>query len=244
MIRVLVPVPSPPPERLRVRGERFHHLVHVLRIKPGETVEAFDGSGRAFSARVVSVDEDSVELVLGESREERPQRRIAIVQGLPKGEKLEWIIEKATELGAAEILPVSTARAVVRLEGDRAAKRLARWRRIAEEAARQCGRADVPEVLPPRPLASVFEVLPRDARVLILDEAERTRRLSQAAREAPHDAPLAVVAGPEGGLERGEVAALAARGAIPVSLGQNVVRTETAALAALSVLRHLDGHLG
>jgi 16S rRNA (uracil1498-N3)-methyltransferase len=203
MIRVLVPVPSPPPERLRVSGERFHHLAHVLRVRPGEVVEVFDGSGRSFSASVASVQEDSVELVLGESREARPQRRIAVIQAMPKGEKLEWIIEKATELGAAAIVPVSTARSVVRLDGDRATKRLARWRRVAEEAARQCGRADVPEVLAPRPLASVFDVLPPETRVLVLDEGERTRRLSEAARQVPGDTPIAVLAGPEGGFERG-----------------------------------------
>jgi 16S rRNA (uracil1498-N3)-methyltransferase len=244
MIRVLVDVPSPPPERLRVGGERYHHLARVLRVRPGQSVEVFDGAGRAFPASVAAVDEDSVELVLGEPRHELPQRRITVVQGLPKAEKLEWIIEKATELGAAAILPVSTARAVARLEADRAGKRIARWRRIAEEAARQCGRADVPEIREPRALASLFEAIGADTRVLVLDEAERERRLSQAVSAQPRLAPLALVVGPEGGLERAEVAALISGGAVPVTLGHNVVRTETAALAALAVIRHLDGQLG
>jgi 16S rRNA (uracil1498-N3)-methyltransferase len=244
MIRVLVDVPSPPPERLRVRGERYHHLARVLRVRPGQSVEIFDGAGRAFAASVAAVDEDSVELVLGQPRHELPQRRITVVQGLPKAEKLEWIIEKATELGAAAILPVSTARAVARLEADRAGRRIARWRRIAEEAARQCGRADVPEIREPRALASLFEAIGADTRVLVLDEAERERRLSQAVRVEPRLAPLALVVGPEGGLERAEVAALISGGAVPVTLGHNVVRTETAALAALAVIRHLDGQLG
>lgn len=244
MIRVLVPVPSPPPDRLRVQGERYHHLAHVLRVQPGQGVEVFDGAGRAFAATVAKIDESSVELVLGESRQELPQRRITVVQGLPKGEKLEWIIEKATELGAAAILPVSTARAVVRLDPDRAAKRVARWKRIAEEAARQCGRADVPEVFAPRELTTLFDALAPATRVLILDEEERERRLSQALEGWPPSAPVAVVVGPEGGLERAEIDAVVARGALPTTLGRNILRTETAALAALAVLRHREGELG
>ena len=244
MIRVLLEVPVPPPERLRVRGERYHYLARVLRVRPGQALEVFDGAGRAFAASVSAVDDDAVELVLGEARSERPQRRITVIQGLPKAEKMEWIIEKATELGAAAILPISTTRAVARLEADRASKRVTRWRRIAEEAARQCGRADVPEILEPRSLPAIFEAVGSATRVLVLDEAERDRRLSEAVRAEPALAPLALAVGPEGGWERAEVAALISAGAVPVTLGRNVLRTETAALAALTVIRHLDGQLG
>ena len=130
MIRVLVELPSPRPERIRVQGERYHYLARVLRLRPGQSLEVFDGAGRAFAATVAAIDEESVELVLGEACSAQPQRRITVIQALPKAEKMEWIIEKATELGAAAILPISTARAVARLEAERAAKRIARWRRF------------------------------------------------------------------------------------------------------------------
>lgn len=244
MIRVLHPVPVPAPERLFVRGERFHHLAHVLRVRTGTEVEVFDGAGRSYSAKVAAISDGAVELILGEARDARPQRRITVVQALPKGDKLEWIIEKAVELGAAAILPVSTARAVVRLDAERAWKRLARWRKIAEEAARQCGRSELPEVLAPVELDQLTEAIGPGTAVLVLDEEERARTLSDAVRAIDPDAPIAVVIGPEGGLERSEVARLVSAGGVPVTLGGLVLRTETAALAALAVVRHLDGHLG
>jgi 16S rRNA (uracil1498-N3)-methyltransferase len=163
------------------------------------------------------------------------------MQGLPKGDKLELVLQKATELGAASLYPVETARSVVRLEGRRAEERRARWQRIAEEAARQCGRADVPTVEPIAPLLASLEALPPGTRVLVLDEEERTCRLRDAFVPGT---PTALVVGPEGGLAREEVQLLVAKGAIPVSLGRWVLRTDTAALAALAVLRHLEGARG
>lgn len=244
MIRALLDVPTPAPQRLTVGGERFHHLAHVLRIAPGDAVEVFDGRGRAFVARVEHVGESSLELVLGEERSETEGRAITILQGLPKGDKMEWIVEKATELGATAIAPVETTRAVVKLDAARGDKKRERWQRIAEEAARQCRRSDVPVVFAPARLQDAVAALPENTRVLVLDEEERAVRLGEALRQLGPDIPLALVIGPEGGLAREEVEALLRRGAVPVSLGKNILRTETAALAALSVLLHRDGRLG
>ena len=244
MIRALLVVPTPAPERLTVGGERFHHLAHVLRIAPGDTVEVFDGRGRAFVARVEQVGESSLELVLGEERSDEVGRAITILQGLPKGDKLEWIVEKATELGATAIVPVETARAVVKLDPARGEKKRERWQRIAEEAARQCRRSDVPAVLAPARLQDAVASLAEGTRVLVLDEEERAVRLGKVLAPLGPEVPLALVIGPEGGLAREEVDALLRRGAVAVSLGKNILRTETAALAALSVVLHRDGRLG
>ncbi len=249
MIRVLLPVPEAASnERFRLdaatHAERHHYLVHVLRVREGQAVEVFDGRGHAWPARVESATAERVELSLGAPRaESMAGRRVTIVQGLPKGDKLEWVIEKAVELGAHAVLPVECARSVVKLDAQRAAKRVERWRKIAEEAARQSGRSDVPEVQDVIPLSRLATVLEEGTRVLVLDEEERTRRLSEA---LPDDGqiPVAFVVGPEGGLTREEVARLISEGGVPVSLGALILRTETAALAALSVVRHRDGLLG
>jgi 16S rRNA (uracil1498-N3)-methyltransferase len=235
MNRLLVPGAAPGP--VRVEGARAHKLAHVLRARAGDALEVFDGAGAAFDATITAVTEGHVQLELGPARRAPGSRAVAIVQALPKGDRLEWMLEKATELGAAAFWPVVSERTVVRLSGREEAKR-GRWQRVVEEAARQCGRAEVPVVHPPGPLLTTVRALA--GRVLVLDEEERTVRLSDAAG----DGPVSLVVGPEGGLSRAEVAALAAAGAVPVSLGPSILRTDTAALAALAVLRHLEGALG
>ncbi|MCU0697284.1 MAG: 16S rRNA (uracil(1498)-N(3))-methyltransferase [Myxococcaceae bacterium] len=238
MKRVLVP--SAAPGRVRLTAARFHHLAVVQRVSVGEALEVFDGAGQVFPATVEQLGADFVELGLLEPRRLPAPRRVVVVQGLPKADKLELVLQKGTELGAAAFLPAQARRSVVRLDG-KVEQKLERWRRIVEEAARQCGRADVPEVLPPCPLEAVTLA---NTTVLVLDEAERSLPLSLALDAVAPDAPVALVVGPEGGLDRAEVDALTARGARAVTLGPLVLRTETAALAALAVIRHLDGQLG
>lgn len=233
-------VPGAAEGRARVTGPRAHHLVHVLRAQPGDVLEVFDGRGSSYDATVEGGDAQELTLVLGPARRTPPARAVTVVQGLPRGDKLELVLQKGTELGAAAFLPVRCERCVVKVDGREAAKQ-ARWQRIAEEAARQCGRADVPPVGLPVPLLEGVRGLAPGTRVLVLDEDERTVPLSEALVSG---APLALVIGPEGGLAREEVAGLVALGAVPVTLGRLVLRTETAALAALAVVRHLDGELG
>lgn len=225
-----------------VEGARFHHLIRVLRARTGDSLEVFDGEGRAFDAKLTHLTQTTATLVLNSSRAAPSARRITIVQGLPKADKLEWVLQKGTELGAAAFAPAACSRSVVKLDGKEQAKQL-RWQKIVEEAARQCGRADVPVVQLPRPLKSAVASLEELPAVLVLDEEERATTLTSAV-SAIGAGPLALVIGPEGGLSREEVAELTNAGAIAVSMGRLILRTETAALAALAVLRHLDGELG
>ena len=168
-----------------------------------------------------------------------------LIHSLPKADKMEWIIQKGTELGAASLAPVESARSVVRLRGERHEQRLRRWRTIAQEAARQCGRSDVPEVLPAEPILERVQALCGAVRCLLLDEDEREMSLSRAFSAGRSDpSPLALLIGPEGGFDRAEVEALRWLGAAPVSLGRAKLRTETAAIAALTLVLHLDGRLG
>jgi 16S rRNA (uracil1498-N3)-methyltransferase len=238
-------VPGAEKGDVTVEGPRFHYLSRVLRLEAGDALEVFDGQGRAFDARLVSVGETSARLSLGPARDAPRARAITVVQGLPKGDKLELVLQKGTELGVAAFAPAACARSVVKLDAKAAAARVTRWRKVVEEAARQCGRADVPKVEEPASLAAVAAALPEGTAVFVLDEEARAVTLSQAfATLEGARTPVALVVGPEGGLDRAEVAALERRGATPVTLGRLVLRTETAALAAVSVLRHLDGELG
>ena len=236
-------LPNAAPGTLRLEGPRFHHLARVLRVRAGEPLELFDGRGTIFPAEVEEVGTESAQLTVSAGVAQPAPRMIIIVQGLPKAEKLQWVLQKGTELGASAFAPVFTERTVVKPSGREGAK-VQRWQRIVEEAARQCGRADVPKVEAPRELLEAVRGL-SPALVLVLDEEEEALPLSVAVgQELSAARPLALVVGPEGGLARGEVRALQQLGAVTVTLGRRVLRTETAALAALAVLLHLQGELG
>jgi 16S rRNA (uracil1498-N3)-methyltransferase len=241
MIRLLVPAARE--GDVAIDGDRLHYVVRVLRLRAGDVLEVFDGTGHAFDARVETLTETSATLKLGAPRALAAMREVVVVQGLPKGDKLELVLQKGTELGASGFVPAACERSVVKLDGKEESKR-ARWQRIVEEAARQSGRADVPTVHAPAALLKAIEPLLGTHALLVLDEEERALPLSQAVAALEPTRPLALIIGPEGGLSRTEVTALTGKGARPVTLGRLVLRTETAALAALTVVRHLDGVLG
>ncbi|MFL5312479.1 MAG: 16S rRNA (uracil(1498)-N(3))-methyltransferase [Myxococcales bacterium] len=239
MHRLFVP-PEQIAELVRLDPAQSRHLELVLRLGPGEELEVFDGKGARWPARI----ESAGVLRLGPRAD--PQRGAAdvwLAQSLAKGEKLDLVVQKATELGATRILPLAAERSVVRLDADRGERRAARLRRIAQEAARQCGRSDVPAVDAPCTVADLAGLLRADPerRGLLLDPEERALRLSQAARGASR---LLIAVGPEGGFTPAERAGAAAAGFAPVTLGSRVLRTETAGLAALAIVLHLAGELG
>jgi 16S rRNA (uracil1498-N3)-methyltransferase len=213
-----------------------HYLFHVHRLAVGDALEVFDGRGRSYAARVKS----EAELELSAATSAPRVREVHVLQGMPKADKLELVVQKASELWATSVAPVFCERSVVK-SSDSDAKKQARWQKIADEAARQCGRSDVMQVHAPVKLS---DALGPKGRLLVLDEEEEALMLSTAVRALEPDAAIALVVGPEGGLSDTERALLDAKGAQRVSLGRLVLRTETAALAALSVIRHLDGLLG
>ena len=245
MIRLLHPDAARVEDTLRVEGRRFHYLTRVLRLREGDALEVFDGEGHARDARVARLDAEAgwAELSVAALRTLPVAPPITLLQGLPKGDKLEWVLQKSTELGVSCVWPVACQRSIVQLSGARADKKVERWQRIAEEAARQCARADVPDVRGPVDVLVAAKALEAGTRLLVLDEEARAVRLGEALAESP-DAPLALLVGPEGGLARDEVEALIALGGQPVTLGPRILRTETAGLAALAVVQHLRGQLG
>jgi len=245
MIRVFHPIAEERPSKLRIQGERFHYLARVLRVGAGDSLQVFDGKGRTFAARVLSIGTDELELELAPAQTAARAPPVVLIQGMPKGEKLDWILQKGTELGVASIAPVAMRHCVAKLRPPQVEQRRQRWQRIAEEAARQCGRADVPRILPYQPLSDAIRRLPPGTRLLVLDERETSVRLGQGlASLGDTDAPLALIVGPEGGLHPSELRELLEAGGVSVSLGRRVLRTETASLAALAVILHVTGDLG
>jgi 16S rRNA (uracil1498-N3)-methyltransferase len=225
--------------RVKLTAGQSQHLLAVLRLRPGDALEVFDGRGARFRA-VLAADG----LEIGAALPAAPRRvDVVLVQALAKGEKMELVIQKATELGVARIIPLAAERSVVRLDARRSAPRAARWRRIAQEAARQCGRADVPGVDEPCGWEGVFALLREDPerRGLLLDPGERDLRLGDAARGAPR---LLLAAGPEGGFSPAERTQAIQGGLVGAGLGPLVLRSETAGLAALAVVLHVNGELG
>jgi len=232
-------------EEVLLVGERLHHLAHVLRLGPGTEVELFDGRGGCRRGTVVEVGETQARVALGAWRSAPAAAPVTLAQGLLKADKLEWVIQKATEVGAARVVPLQLERSVVRLEPSRVPDRLRRWQRIAEEAARQSGRADVPVVEAPTSLEAFLDAAgARGEKVALLWEGEREGLRLGEWVEGARGGPLAIVVGPEGGLTEKEVAQVRERGAPVVGLGSRILRAETAAIAALSVVLHRLGELG
>jgi 16S rRNA (uracil1498-N3)-methyltransferase len=208
-----------------------HYLRTVLRLALGDELVVFDGAGRQARARLAA---DRLELA-GPVEVAPPPLPVTLVVALLKGEKMDLVVQKATELGATRIVPAASARSVVRLEPAREASRVERWRRIAVEAARQCGRADAPEVTPPAPLDQALAGSAAAARVLLHERAAAPLRSILPARTAS----VAVAVGPEGGFSPEEVEAAARAGWVIASFGDRVLRAETAAIAALAVVGHV-----
>ncbi|HEX4385586.1 MAG TPA: 16S rRNA (uracil(1498)-N(3))-methyltransferase [Myxococcales bacterium] len=231
--------PGAAPGALELSPEQARHLA-VLRLQPGASLELFDGKGGRFRAELVA---SGLRVLEELPRAAERRANVVLAQALAKGEKMDWIVQKATELGVARIFPLTTRHAVVKLEGERGASRAGRWRKIAQEAARQCGRADVPQVDEPRSWEELFSLLRAepDRRGVLLHTVSNDLRLSAAVRGAPQ---LLLAVGPEGGFSTDEHERAIREGLLSASLGSLVLRTETAGLAALTVAMHVHGELG
>jgi 16S rRNA (uracil1498-N3)-methyltransferase len=232
MLRLYVPAPPDAERLLRIAGDELRHL-RTLRLAPGDRFRVFDGTGaehevvldtigtRAATARVVATRTDVRDSPL----------ELVLVAALVKRDKMDWVVEKATELGVARIVPVTTRYAVAR--GDHGP----RWRRIALAAAKQCGRTRIPVVDAIRPLADVLASAPPGLRLLAWED-EDARRLGDLPAVT---AAATLVVGPEGGFHPDEVTAARAGGFVTVTLGRRVLRAETAAIVAVALCQHRWG---
>jgi 16S rRNA (uracil1498-N3)-methyltransferase len=230
--------------RVTFDAPQSRHLARVLRLRAGDTVIASDGSGHDYTVRLDAIGARVTGTVVGEATggAESPLA-ITLVQGVPKGDKMETIVRVSTELGVARVCPVIAERTIVRLEPARWRERARRWQRVAREAAKQCGRAVVPEVEAPRPLADCLaQGEPPDLGLCLWEGAtDPLARVLDGLSAPPRT--LRVLVGPEGGLARGEIAAARAHGFVIVGLGPRILRTETAAPALHAIVQARFGDL-
>ncbi len=228
-------------QRVTFDAEETHHLARVLRLGPGDLVLATDGQGHEYTVRIEALGASATGAILDVAR--RPSESplaVALVQGIPKGDKMETIIRAATELGVTRIVPALAARTVVTLEESRWGERARRWQRVAREAAKQCGRAVFPEVTAPVPLQRALEAA-EELRICLW-EGER-RPLGEVLRTAVAPGSVAIVVGPEGGLAPDEVTHARNLGWDIAGLGPRILRTETASVAALALIQAAFGDL-
>ena len=237
--RVYLYEPVPAHGACDLPPEQAHYLTRVLRLGAGDAVTAFDGHGHEYDAQIVRGSRTTLGLRLGEPREVDRESSIAVVlaQGISSGERMDYTVQKAVELGVTAIQPLTTERSVVRLDEARAAKRVAHWQSVAIASCAQSGRNRVPEVRPTAQIEAWLAQLGGEELRLTLAPGA-ARRLSALARPA---AGVLLLVGPEGGLSPRERDAAARAGFEAVRLGPRVLRTETAALAALAAMHALWG---
>lgn len=227
--------------RVTLRGPAAAHVTRVLRLGAGDAVTLFNGDGMDYPARIVALRHGSVDAEVTGRTAARAESPLAmtLVQGIARAERMDLVVQKATELGVAAIVPVATARSVVKLDADSRDRKTAHWRGIAVAACEQCGRARVPDVLEPVTLAARL-AKPADAGLRFLLSPDADSSLAAAARGATS---VELLVGPEGGLEDAERKSALAAGYRSCGLGPRVLRSETAALAALAVLQTIAGDL-
>ena len=228
-----------------IGDEDFHYLARVLRLGVGDELVLFDGVNTEAVAAIVQVGPGSLEAKVSARRVMQPSAapKLMLIQGLAKGDKLDFIVQKATELGVARISPVLTARSRGQLDARRAQAKRERWQKIARAAARQSARVDVPEITAIVSWEAALSEVPPDALCLLFSPAECCKLSLYKALSGKMPADVALAIGPEGGFTNEEIELAQRRGFQAVGLGPRILRTETAALAALVVLGFVLGDL-
>lgn len=226
-------------DTIEITGDDVNHIKNVLRMKNGEQFVLCDGAGTDYLCELAGSRERNLVAAVLEERKSDTELpvRLVLFQGLPKKDKMELIIQKAVELGAAEIVPVVTKRTIVKTDGGKEEKKLTRWQAIAESAAKQSGRGVIPEVRPvhtwKEALASMADF---DYNVILYENAEGMKPTADCLKQAGKKSSIGIFVGPEGGFTEEEVAQTVEHGADCLSLGKRILRTETAGLAMLSML--------
>lgn len=235
VLRLFVEAELRPRAKLALPEHAAHHAARVLRLREGDPVVLFDGRGGEYEARLFMPGRNQVNAEIGAHREIERESPLAVtlVQAVSSGEKMDFTIQKAVELGVAAIQPVLTAKSVVRLDGERGAKKLVHWRRVAIAACEQCGRNRIPEIGEPLPLER-YQPRGQSSKIVLSPASDAT--LGSLAK-----GPVTLAVGPEAGFSPEEESMLKRAGFVPVRLGQRILRTETAALAALAALNALQG---
>jgi len=241
LTRVYVDAALEPGTLAELSGSAAAHLTRVLRLRAGAALTVFNGRGGEYSASIERVRRSELTLAVGahQAIERESPFALTLAQGISRGERMDLVVQKATELGVSRLVPVVTERSVVRLDEEQSDRKSSHWRAIAIAACEQCGRNRLPEVALPAKLHEFLRQPPGESPRLLLSPSA-TRRIEDVPRPA---SGVTVLIGPEGGLSDEEQAAAQAAGFTAVNLGPRVLRTETAAIAALTLLQREFGDL-
>ncbi|HEX5492284.1 MAG TPA: 16S rRNA (uracil(1498)-N(3))-methyltransferase [Candidatus Udaeobacter sp.] len=228
-----------------LRGSEAHHAANVLRMQTGDKLVLFNGKGRELTAEIANVGDDAVQLRKLHETETAPLRcRIVLGQAIPKGKNMDLIVQKAVEIGAAEIAPIVSDRTVVQLDAETAAQKQGKWQQIAIEAAKQCGQNWLPYVQRPKKLPEIFSSLDQsfDLRLIgsLQSDARQLKTILQTYSSEHGDRPRSVLmlVGPEGDFTPAELALARRNNCQPITLGPIILRVETAAIYCLSILSY------
>ncbi len=222
--------------RIVIAGEDVRHLSAVLRIKPGDRLSLADGNGIEYTVTVVDAGRSEVRTeIVKQVKHEPAYPRVVLGQGLPKSDKMDWICQKATELGVSVIVPLVTERTIVKIRDEE--KRIARWQKICREAAMQSSRLDIPTIESIRKFSDFLRTpAPGPGTLLLFPWEEGTTPIRDILRAHSGSKDIVVLIGPEGGFSQTEAEQAREQGFHPVSLGRNILRTETASIASLSMI--------
>ena len=232
------------PDALTLTGSEAHHCRDVLRLKPGDKIVLFNGCGRELTAEITSGDASQIQLRKLHETQTPPLRcRITLGQAIPKGKNMDLIVQKAVEIGAAEIAPILSDRTVVRLDEESAASKQAKWQTVAIEAAKQCGQNWLPQVETPQTLTQFFQLHRRfDLQLIgsLQSDAVHLKRILAEYTTEHGDRPASVLmlVGPEGDFTPAELSLARSQGCRPITLGPIVLRVETASIYCLSILSY------
>lgn len=231
---------------ITITGQDAHHIRNVLRMKPGEVVRVSSESGRSYTCSILELGDSFVQLdILGDALQTELPGRIYLFQALPKGSRMEYVVQKAVELGVHEIIPVAMKYCVVKLDGKKAAEKVRRWQAVAESAAKQSKRSRIPEVRPVMPyLDAAAYAMQCDRRLVPYENERGMGATKEALGQIQAGESVSIMIGPEGGFAPEEIEAV--RGQMQViSLGKRILRTDTAAVAAMSlIMLHLETFSG
>ena len=235
-------------DRIRLPEAAAGHLVRVLRADIGDACVLFNGDGHDYDARITAIGKRAVEVEILAARalDNESPLRITLLQALARGEKMDWILQKATELGIAAVIPVESERSEVKLDGERVGKRLVHWQSVIVAACEQSGRAAVPAIAPPQPLANALRVLPSSPALRLLLDPKASRALAGLGLDVVEHSrrELVLAIGPEGGWSPRDHELLRTAGFEGMRLGPRILRTETAGIAAIAVLQSRLGDVG
>lgn len=240
MHRIRVAAGAPEGATITLAASEAHYVARVLRLRAGDLIAVFDGSGQEWHVQLTQVAPTVIQgqVVALEADTCRSVSSVILGQGFPKRGKMDLIVEKCSELGLDTLVPLYTARTVVRGVPEREARRVERWSRVAEAAARQCGRRTLLDIQPPQSLQDFCVAYGTAPAKIVCWEEERTSGARQVIESLGGEGPYVVIVGPEGGLTADEVALARGYGFAPMSLGPRILRTETAAIAVTALLRY------